>query len=259
MKTLFFYLIICFAVSKLSAQNLEKYESKLFISGTDTLPYRILYPDGWDKSKKYPLVIFLHGSGERGNDNEAQLVHGGSLFLKPEVRQQFPAIIVFPQCQKKSFWSNVEMKVDQNGKQVFNFPKDAEPTKAMNLLIGLVEKLQKQSFTDKRKMYAGGLSMGGMGTFELLWRKPKMFAAAFAICGGGNVEHVKKYRKVPLWIFHGEKDDVVLPVYSEMIVNKLKEMGKEPKFTLYPDANHNSWDSAFAEPDLLPWLFSKSR
>ena len=101
--------------------------------------------------------------------------------------------------------------------------------------------------------------MGGMGTFELLRRERKMFAAAFAICGGDNVANVRKYKKTPLWIFHGEKDDVVPVGLSTDIADQLKVMGVQPKINLYPNDNHNSWDSAFAEPELLPWLFSQKR
>ena len=101
--------------------------------------------------------------------------------------------------------------------------------------------------------------MGGMGTFELLRRKPKTFAAAFAICGGDNPANAKKYKNIPLWIFHGGLDDVVTPQFSFDIYKALKELGHEPKFTVYPKANHNSWDSTFAEPELLSWLFNQKK
>jgi predicted peptidase len=121
----------------------------------------------------------------------------------------------------------------------------------------LVNKLLREGYIDKKKVYVGGLSMGGMGTFEILYRCPKTFAAAFPICGGGNSEYVGKYaKKVKIWAFHGAKDDVVPPKYSETMANAIKSNGGVIKFTIYPNDNHNSWDSAFAEPDLLPWLFS---
>ena len=101
--------------------------------------------------------------------------------------------------------------------------------------------------------------MGAMGTYELLRRKPKTFAAAFAICGGDNVANVQKYQNVPLWIFHGERDSVVPVALATTIANQLIVLGKPAKLTLYPEANHNSWDSAFAEPELLPWLFSNHK
>jgi predicted peptidase len=101
--------------------------------------------------------------------------------------------------------------------------------------------------------------MGGMGTFEILRRKPKAFAAAFAICGGDHVENVKKYKNVPLWIFHGGKDTTVPLSKSEAVVNELKRLNRPAKFTVYPEAGHNSWDPAFAEPEFLSWIFSHKR
>jgi predicted peptidase len=112
---------------------------------------------------------------------------------------------------------------------------------------------------DDERVYVGGLSMGGMGTFELVRRMPKTFAAAFPICGGANPATAKKMDDVDWWIFHGAKDDVVPPRHSEVMVKALKKEGANVKFTLYPNANHNSWDPAFTEPELLSWLFSKKK
>jgi predicted peptidase len=240
------------------AQDLNLYQKKLYISGTDTMPYRLLLPDNYDASKKYPLIFFLHGAGERGNDNEKQLVHGAKLFLKEEIRKDFPAIIVFPQCAASSFWSNVDFKMD-NGKRTFSFQEAGEPTIAMKLAQELLMNIIKTYPVTKKQVYVGGLSMGGMGTFEIVRRNPKLFAAAIPICGGGNTSTASSLKKTKWWVFHGGKDDVVPPKLSEDMVNALKEVKASVKFTLYPDANHNSWDSAFAEPDLLSWLFAQKR
>jgi predicted peptidase len=255
MKKLIFLLVLSTMLISAFAQDLAKFKKETFIKGSDTLKYRILYPEKFDAVKKYPVVFFLHGSGERGSDNEKQLAHGSKMFLANDFRKKFEAIVVFPQCTEDSYWSNVEMET-VTGKRFFNFLKGGAPTKAMALLLGLTDELVKKPFADQTKIYLGGLSMGGMGTFELLRRTPKTFAAAFAICGGDNVANVKKYKKVPLWIFHGGLDDVVNPQLSYNIYHALKEIGHTPKFTVYPKANHNSWDATFAEPDLMPWLFS---
>lgn len=242
-----------------NAQDLAKYQKETFVKGKDTISYRILFPENFDATKKYPILFFLHGSGEKGNDNQKQLTHGGKLFLKDQVRKQFPAIVVFPQCSLDSYWSNVNIKPDSTGKREFLFQEKGKPSKAMHALMALVDHFMGQTVTDKKAVYVGGLSMGGMGTYELLRRKPRLFAAAFAICGGDNIANVQKYKKVPLWIFHGEKDDVVPVVYSKRIADQRLVLGKPSKLTLYPEANHNSWDSAFAEPELLPWLFSNHK
>lgn len=251
-------IIALFSLLQSNSQDLSQYEKHWFVQNGDTLPYRLLLPENYDKSKKYPLVFFLHGAGERGNNNEAQLVHGAKLFLKEENRKNFPAIIVFPQCPANSFWSNVDIKME-NGKRTFLFKEAGEPTKAMQLAQELLSSIIKTYPVAKKQVYVGGLSMGGMGTFEIVRRNPKLFAAAFPICGGGNTATAPALKKTNWWVFHGGKDDVVLPKLSEDMVEAMRKAKATVQFTLYPTANHNSWDSAFAEPGLLTWLFAQHK
>lgn len=240
------------------AQN-ELYEEKIHIVDSDTLQYRIMYPRNFSENQKYPLVLFLHGAGERGSDNKKQLVHGSKLFSNKTNRGAFPAIVIFPQCPKNSFWSNAQVDKSSLPRRLI-FPKDKEATKPMQLVIDLMKDLTSMPYINTNKVYVGGLSMGGMGTFEILSRQPDRFAAAFAICGDGNAELAKNYaNKVDMWVFHGAQDNVVDPKGSLKMVEAILENGGKPNFTLYSDANHNSWDSAFKEPSLLTWLFSKSK
>lgn len=153
-------------------------------------------------------------------------------------------------CRKKN---------DESGKRIFNFLDEGTSTESMKQLQKLVNFILKLYPAKKDQIYVGGLSMGEMGVFELVNRMPKTFAAAFPICGGANPATAKKIRKTSWWIFHGAKDDVVLPHHSEVMVDALKAARASVKFTLFPNANHNSWDPAFAEPGLLPWLFSQKR
>lgn len=251
----FFFLLI---IGTINAQH-ELYKEKIFVKDTDTLNYRIMYPEKFSEEKQYPVVLFLHGAGERGDDNKKQLVHGSNLFANKTNRGAFPAIVIFPQCPKNVAWSNVDVQQTTTGRK-FVFPKDKEASRPMQLVIDLMQNVTSKVYVNKDKVYVGGLSMGGMGTFEILSRQPDMFAAAFVICGDGNAELTKNYaKKVELWIFHGANDDVVDPKGSVKLVNAILENGGKPNFTLYADANHNSWDSAFAEPKLLTWLFSKSK
>lgn len=240
------------------AQDLKQYEKQWYVSKGDTMPYRVLLPEGYDASKTYPLIYFLHGSGERGNDNEKQLVHGAKLFLKEEMRKNFPAIVVFPQCPEDSYWSNV-IRRDTGGYREYNFIPGGKPTIAMSMAQRLLKDLLKKYPINKNQVYVGGLSMGGMGTFEIVRRNPKLFAAAFPICGGASPATAPKLKRVHWWVFHGAKDNVVVISHSEKMVEALKRVNAMVKFTVYPEANHNSWDAAFAEPELFPWLFSNKK
>lgn len=251
----FLFLLLCSSLTT-TAQDFSAYQKKVFVSGNDTMGYRLLLPQDYDSKKVYPLLLFLHGAGERGNDNEKQLVHGAGLFLVDSIRKKYPAIVVFPQCSADSYWSSMNIRYDSVSKtREFIFDADNAPTKAMELVIKLYKQLKKEFKTNPKKQYVGGLSMGGMGTFEIANRLPGAFAAAFAICGGGDPKTAETLSSTAWWIFHGLKDNVVNPKYSIEMANALKAAGADIRLTLYPEANHNSWDSAFAEPELMPWLW----
>lgn len=240
------------------SQNIELFKYEQFITENDTLNYRILYPKNFDSSKQYPVLLFLHGAGERGNNNESQLVHGSKLFLDNYESEAFPAIVVAPQCPLDDYWSNVNRDYSKTGLEKFKFKRKGKPTKALKMVIAFMDNYTKNPYVKKDQIYVGGLSMGGMGTFDILKWRADMFAAAFPICGGGNPKSVKKYaKKLSFWIFHGGKDDVVLPYFSLSMLTALQKQKADVRFTYFELDNHNSWDSTFAEPELFPWLFSK--
>lgn len=255
----FALLLVLYCTIMVKAQNeLDAFERRVFTKGNTTLPYRILFPKNFNPAQKYPLVLVLHGAGERGGDNEAQLVYGAKRFL--DEQDNYPSIVVFPQCPADSYWSNVHIKKDVKGKRTFHFRKGGKPTEAMSSLLSLLKQLQQNEYVDKDRIYIGGLSMGGMGTFELLRRKPDTFAAAFPICGGGAPETAGKFaKKVPVWIFHGEEDSVVPVKHSIMMAKAIEKEGGDVKLTIYPGVNHNSWDHAFKEPELFRWIFSHKK
>lgn len=261
MQKLLITLFWLLAMKTVAAQYQDLYEKREFVRENDTLRYRLLYPVNYEAGKKYPLVLFLHGSGERGHDNEAQLVHGGKLFADSANRQRFPAFYLLPQCPTNDFWAR--MNRDPNKKDTlgsFTFLSNEPIGKSLQLVSQLLDSMAGSGQVDTKRIYVGGLSMGGMGTFEILWRKPHFFAAAFPICGGGDPQQVKLYaKKFPIWVFHGGADPVVPVSNSRLMVNTLEAAGAQVKYSEYPGVGHNSWDNAFAEPDLLPWLFKQKR
>ncbi len=260
MKRILLFTMLLFFVDMLSAQDSSLYQRALFIRNGDTLRYRILYPENAEKGKRYPLLIFLHGSGERGSDNALQLVHGGDLFLKPGLRSQFPAVVIFPQCPLNTAWSSFPHRRDTTAafNKQLNLGELTTPERLVKLLM---DSLADHKRIDKKRIYLGGLSLGGFGTYDLVVHYPRYFAAAFPICGQVNVDlYIQKASHVPVWIFHGAKDNVVNPQPDRNLIKALQDAGaKNAKYTEYPEAGHNSWDDAFAEPDLLPWLFAQKK
>ncbi|GAA0556316.1 carboxylesterase family protein [Chitinophaga japonensis] len=257
MRYLLLFAFTLMNIYSMQAQDMSAYSHEIFYHGGDTLRYRLLAPAGADMHKAYPLIIFLHGSGERGRDNAAQLLHGGALFLKDSIRREFPAYVLFPQCPDNEAWAPFRLKRDTSGKVTgADFPVDVPPTKPGALVKALLDSLLTTGKIDSKRVYLGGLSLGGIGTFNMLARYPDMFAAAFPICGAGNPETAANYAgKVPVWIFHGGDDKVVPVSFSRDFYAELKKLDAEVKYTEYPGVGHNSWDNAFAEPDLVPWLF----
>lgn len=260
MNRLLLLLFFIALIPAAEAQDLSLFQKKVYISAQgDTLPYRILYPENYDQKRTYPMVMFLHGAGERGNDNEAQLTHGAKLFLADSNRRNFPAIVVFPQCPLNVAWSSVS--VDRTKQPLeFSFNYKNPQTGPMRAMLALTKELIKKEAVNSNRVYITGLSMGGMGTFEAVYHMPNLFAAAAPICGGGDAaSYNKKTVKVPFWIFHGDADPVVNVKLSHDMVDRIKELKGSVKYSEYPGVGHNSWDNAFAEPGYLDWMFGHSK
>ena len=225
------------------------FDKLLYTSDKDTLPYRLLKPEN-AASKKFPLVIFLHGAGERGNDNEVHIKHIMEVFGNPENRQKYPSYVLAPQCPANIMWAS---HTSQNNRLVMK----QTPTRPMALLISLIEKIEKDFSIDPNRIYVTGLSMGGYGTWDLLARFPQKFAAAVPICGGGDPATAGSFRHVPIWAFHGTLDRIVPATQSRIMIKALQDAGGAPGYTEYPDIGHDSWTNAYRDPYLLPWLFSR--
>lgn len=228
------------------------FEKEKFIIENDTLKYRILAPLDYNENEKYPVHLFLHGAGERGNDNELQLIHGSDLFLDSINRNKYKSWVVFPQSPKNDWWGGYydPYKYDYNVKR----------SKSLELVIKFMDEFIQRKDVDQNRVYVSGLSMGGLGTFSILNARPNMFAAATPICGDGDPSSVENFaNKVDIWIFHGSADQVVLAKQSLKMANAILDAGGNPKITIYENIGHNSWDNAFAEKDFLEWIHSKTK
>jgi len=208
--------------------------------------------DKQGREKKLPLVIFLHGAGERGYDNESQLRNGVYAFTEPENFRKNPCFILAPQCPEGIRWSGT----DANNATTFF----EQPTAPMRLLIALIQQtLDENPAIDRNRIYVAGLSMGGAGTIDLLMRKPEWFAAAIPVCGGGDPAFAEKIKNIPLWVFHGLRDEVRLPEHSRRLVHALETLKAPVKFTEYATLGHDIWQETFYNPLVMDWLFAQHK
>ena len=216
-----------------------------------TMPYRLLTPESYDSGQRYPLVIFFHGAGERGVDNEKQLVHGTSLFLQPENREKHPCFVLAPQCPEKQQWVEMPWGGDSG-------ERPAAPSASMRLALGIISALGKEFSIDTNRVYVTGLSMGGYATWDCITRFPDRFAAGVPICGGGDARTITpSVAQVPVWAFHSDDDPVVKPKRTRDMIEAMRRAGGQPIYSEYSGLGHNSWDRAYKEAELLPWLFNQ--
>lgn len=196
------------------------------------LGYLLYLPRDYDKEKSWPLMLFLHGAGERGDDLELVKKHGPPKLIA--AGKDFPFIVVSPQCPKGRWWEPME-------------------------LVALLDEISGKYKVDPDRIYVTGLSMGGFGSWRLAAYAPERLAAIAPICGGGETYWTKEFAHLPVWAFHGAKDAGVPLERSQAMVDALKKSGGEPKFTIYPDAGHDSWTAAYDDPELYKWLLAQNR
>jgi predicted peptidase len=261
-KTISFLLLYLCLFSSSQAQDFAPYEKHYFDTKELRLAYRLLKPLEPSSAASFPLVIFLHGAFEKGGDNEAQLNIGGRFFLRDSVRKSYPAYVLFPQCPEMDSWAYFENKVNETTGKAENwkFPFQNKPTEVSLVLKKLIDFLIRSERIDYTRIYIVGLSQGGMGVLDLVARYPETFAAGISICGAGNVNTAKRFGdQVALWLIHGEKDDVVPVSFSRNYYKKLTKLNADVRYSEYPEVMHDSWVSAFKEPEFLMWLFSKRK
>ncbi|MGB0177314.1 MAG: alpha/beta hydrolase-fold protein, partial [Owenweeksia sp.] len=234
------------------------FEKQTFTYNGNTLPYQVMFPRAYDPNGSYPLVVFLHGAGERGTNNTSQMAYGPNTFGSYEARSDYPAIVIFPQCPSDVMWSR-RAKYDQNGQLIFQFPVEQDPNYAMNMVIELVRDFVANEAVDDKRIYVSGLSMGGIGTFEFCYYAPDLPAAAISIAGGHDSSFVSGYAtNIDFRLYHGGKDGVVPPRYSQEMHTALQQGGFSSEYFEAPNRGHE-WNYVLNDPDYIQWMFNQSR
>jgi predicted peptidase len=236
------YLVISFLILNymLMGKGLINKSIKEFSTSptlTVSLKYYIYFPDNYyDSDTSFPMVLFLHGSGERGDDIRLVEEHGIPKMINNG--HTFPFITVAPQCPKFQRWS--------------------EPLYS-KALIFLVEEIIRNNRVDIGRIYATGLSMGGYGTLSIAKERPDLFSAIVPVCGGMDITNIENLKEIPIWLFHGDADEVVPVENSELIYDLLKPINPDIKITIYKGVDHNSWDRTYDNKKMYEWMLKQNK
>lgn len=224
-------------------------------SDGDKIPYRLFIPAKYDAERKYPLVLCLHGAGERGSDNKKQLVTWTAGWICDEVQKKNPCFILIPQCPSDQQWVNTPWAMG-------SYSTDCIPMSSQLLMVKklLDTILETYHPIDRDRLYIMGCSMGGYGTWDMIIRYPKLFAAAIPVCGAGDTNAASKLVSLPVWAFHGDEDDIVpLSGSRDMIDAIVKAGGQKAKITIYKNVKHESFRMAWKEEKLIDWVFEQKK
>ena len=241
---------IVFSASVSQAQDVvDGFAARDFVGANGMrMAYRIFVPDAKQRVPALPVVIYLHGGGGVGADNLRQIsggnTNGTHVWIAPQAQARHPAIVVAPQLPSGNRW-------DARG-------ADGIAPYA-TLVIELLASLSREFAVDLDRVYLTGQSLGGFGTWDLITKRPELFAAAVPLCGEGTPSRAQAARHVPIWVFHGAKDEVVPVAGSREMVAALRAAGSAVKYTEYPDVGHDVWTVAYIERSLSDWLFAQKR
>ncbi len=212
--------------------------------------YRWSAPEKTEEGKTYPLVLFLHGAGERGNDNQAQLKHGVIPIIEGAAKLGTPCFLIAPQCPSDRWWAPIN-------RETMDLSEADKPNALLEAVLALADDAMKQHPIDPKRFHVTGISMGGFATWYLLGRAPGKIASAIPVCGGGDPALVAGYRKIPIWVAHGDADTVVPPQSSRRMIQALEKAGGKPKSTFYPGVGHDSWTQTYNNPEIIRWMFAQ--
>ncbi len=223
-------------------------------SAHEAFAYRLLSPATIETGKTYPVVLFLHGAGERGANNKAQLKYFPVWMASTEMRERFPCFVIAPQCREGTAWSDG----DWGSSDSSALPE--EPTNQLRWASGILDTLLATLPIDVSRVYLTGLSMGGYGAWELAVRQPERYAAVVPICGGGDESQAARLATLPIWAWHGDADDVVPVVRSRRMIHAITKAGGSPRYTELAGVGHDSWTPAYTSADgAIPWMFEQVR
>ena len=228
-------------------------KAKTYVNATGaSLNYRFHAPAKVEPGRRYPLVLFLDGAGERGADHAMQLVLGVWPILSYMKAKGIDGYLVAPQCPGGQQWVDTPWNL-------LAHKMPAKPSAAMALAMELLDKTIKEFPVDARRVYVTGISMGGYGTWDIVQRRPELFAAAMPVCGGGDASLAWKIRSVPIWVFHGDRDTAVPFVRSRQMVSALWQCDGNVRYREYPGVGHNCWVATYADPTVLDWFFGQAK
>ena len=254
------FAMLCFLLLAAAAQAQFSTEDMLqpcvYTNETgETFAYRLSVPQFPAAGKKYPVILFLHGSGECGTDNLRHIKVGLPALMDTLLKRSRPepVIVVAPQCQAANWW--VKRLAMNEG-----YAAAGEPTPSLEVALEIVRHLVAERQGDPDRLYITGLSLGGFGTWDAIQRDPALFAAAIPICGGGDIRRIQGIKRLPVWVFHGRDDKNVAVACSRRMVEALKRIGsRKVRYTEYEGADHNVWDRTYADPQVVDWLLLQTR
>jgi predicted peptidase len=226
--------------------NIDGFIGRVYTkSRRETMPYRLYVPSGYDASREYPLILWLHGGGSAGTDNIGQISLdnrlGTHFWTRSEYQSKYPAFVLAP--QSTGSWDN-------------NTSMDLSPE--LRMVLDIIEMVRREYRIDSNRMYVAGQSNGGIGAWGLA-TKTGLFAAAIPICGAGNRALASRTGRTAVWAFHGERDEVIPVSYSRDMIAAMKRAGIDARYTEYKGVGHDIWELVFKEPGLADWLFAQHR
>ncbi len=245
--TLTFLFLLVLALPGAAQDVVDGFAGRVYTSAAkQRMPYRLFVPPAYDKDKRYPLVLWLHGAGGAGTNNRAQIsgdqIPGTHTWTRPQNQSRYPTFVVVPQSPTNWISNGIESLSPE-----------------MLLVLEILEAVRAEFNIDASRIYVAGQSDGGVGAWNVITQRPDVFAAAIPLCGGGDPSQAYRIANIPIWAFHGARDAIIPVAESRKMITAVRKVGGHPRYTEYRNLGHDIWVPVFAEPDLAGWLFAQHR